>query len=796
MLWFASSAIYSIQFIDVVKYRYTGILPTKNKRFGQKSAIHQILPNMDYGDAISNQVISLKRILRSQGYRSNIFARYSNSRMVHECKRFNPKRIKPDDIILYHHSISSDLSSFIIEHPGLKILVYHNITPHTFFEPYDAGYVKILREGREELKKLSDYFDLAVGDSKYNTTELKKLGYRQTSVLPIIVDPSKWDFPPDRRTIAALNADENKNIIFVGRLAPNKKQDDLIRMFTHLHAINPETKLWLIGPGDVDSLYVQELHKLIRNSNLEQAVFITGAIDDATLHAYYRTADLFVSMSEHEGFGVPLIEAMWFDIPVLAYRSSAVPETMGESGVVFSDKTNLKEIAELADKILRDEKMRDSVVISQRKVRSKFQYKNLEETYRKFIKKIDNARKNRSANQPFKNLIERGAKNKPKIAFVVPRCGEEVVGGAETLCLQVAKALSDHCSVDVLTTCALDYITWENDYPEGVSKIDSVNIIRFKVDAPRNIRKFNAFSNRIAPKISNINDKKAEKWMRLQGPISSSLLNYINESKGEYDRYFFIPYLYATSFFGLPLVSNKAILIPAAHDEWPMNLPIWNEWYKKPQKIICSTVEEMAFLENRFPGIESRCSIIGLGVNIPDTSIKCCSKKNRTIESPYLLYLGRIDESKGCGELFDFFLKFKARHDIPLKLVLAGKEVMEVPQHGDIISLGYVDEEEKFRLIAESEFVVNASPYESLSIVLLEAWSLNKPVLVTEKSEVMVGQSQRSGGGLWYSDYNDFEKKVLILLEDEQKIAINSREFVRQHYSWDSITKKYLELIT
>ena len=412
VLWLAGGARYRVQLIDVIKKWRTTSQQIEIDLIIQKRAIHQLLPNMDYGDAISNQAISLKRILRSHGYKSDIFARYSNSRMVHECKRFNPRRINPDDTILYHHSIGSDLPSYVAEHPGLKVLVYHNITPHEFFEPYDSGYANILKEGREDLKKLSNYFELAVGDSKYNTAELEKLGYRQTSVLPIIVDPSKWSSSPDRRTISALNADENKKIIFVGRLAPNKKQDDLIHWFTYLHAINPEIRLWLIGPGDVDSIYVQELHKLIRNSNLEHAVFITGGIEDATLHAYYRTADLFVSMSEHEGFGVPLVEAMWFDIPVLAFRSSAVPETMEESGVLFSDKSNLEEIAELANKLLCDNEMRNFVVTSQRKIRQNFQYKNLEKTYLEFINKIDRTKENRTTNQPFKKMIEQGKKSK------------------------------------------------------------------------------------------------------------------------------------------------------------------------------------------------------------------------------------------------------------------------------------------------------------------------------------------------------------------------------------------------
>ncbi len=384
--------------------------------------------------------------------------------------------------------------------------------------------------------------------------------------------------------------------------------------------------------------------------------------------------------------------------------------------------------------------------------------------------------------------------DKPKIAFVVQRNGKEVNGGAEYLCFLTAKLMLKSWDVEILTTCALDYMTWDNYYEKGLEIVEDVPIRRFEVDHLRDVDKFNAYSDDIFSRDANIEPEDAERWMRLQGPISSGLLAYIEEHQANYDKFFFFTYLYATSYYGLPIVAEKSFLVPTIHDEPPIYLPIWDEWFTLPQYLIYSTIEEKKFLEKRFPNLQCKSTIIGTGVNIPKEVSNIQFRQKYDLYHPYILYVGRIDPSKGVDHLFDYFLRYKEVYNTPLKLVLAGKSMMKIPEHNDILHIGYVDEQTKFDGIAGCEFLVNSSPFESLSIVLLEAWSLNKPVLVNEKAKVMVAQCRRSRGGLWYGSYKEFEIITRYLLEKSYTFTHMS-SFIEKNYHWDTIRDKFLRIL-
>jgi glycosyltransferase involved in cell wall biosynthesis len=383
---------------------------------------------------------------------------------------------------------------------------------------------------------------------------------------------------------------------------------------------------------------------------------------------------------------------------------------------------------------------------------------------------------------------------KPKIAFVVQRCGREVNGGAEALCLTVAQHMQEQWDVEILTTCAVDYMTWQDHYPEGVQIVDGVPIRRFRVDRPRDVGRFNAFSQSLAIKPGKASLAQAEDWMKLQGPMCSRLMQHLSDHAGDFNAFFYFTYLYATTYYGLPLVQNKAYLVPAAHDEWPIYLPIWDEFMSRPKAFIFSTVEEKAFLHKRFPHALLNGDIVGVGVNVPERYSRDNFIAKYGIQDPYILYIGRIDESKGCGTLIDYFMRYKRETLNKVKLVLAGKAVMPVPKQRDIIEIGFVDDQTKFDALDGCSFLVNPSPYESLSMVLLEAWSLNKPVLVNAAAEVMVGQCRRSNGGLWYSNYDEFRECVKFLLTHPD-LARRCRVFVQENYSWDVITDKYASMI-
>ena len=340
-------------------------------RRGKLKEIHQLLPNLAYGDAISNQALAIRDYLRRCGYDSDIFVRYIDERVAHEAKLFKPNDISEQAGIIYHHSIGSELTDYAIAHPGSKCLIYHNITPAEFFRPYRPEFAQLLEKGRAELKQLAQSFPLSVGDSAYNAAELAAVGFHQPGVLPIIVDPSKWDMPADATLMEQLQ-DGKSNLLFVGRITPNKCQIHLVESFYHYLTMDQDTRLILAGWRDVNDPYYCHLLDRIQELSLNDYVLVSGLVSETQLLAFYRTAHLFWSMSEHEGFGVPFVEAMWFDIPVLAYKSSAVPETLGEAGILFNTKDDLVQVAALAKLMVKDWRLRKTVLKAQQKRRDSF----------------------------------------------------------------------------------------------------------------------------------------------------------------------------------------------------------------------------------------------------------------------------------------------------------------------------------------------------------------------------------------------------------------------------------------
>lgn len=384
---------------------------------------------------------------------------------------------------------------------------------------------------------------------------------------------------------------------------------------------------------------------------------------------------------------------------------------------------------------------------------------------------------------------------KYKIAFVVQRYGLDVNGGAEFHCRLIAERMAKYFDVEVLTTCAIDYMTWKNEYVAGVGELNGLKIQRFPVDFPRDVSKFNKFSSNIFGRKHSEADEI--EWMKLQGPYSTQLFDHIEKSKKDYDYFIFFTYLYCTTFFGLPLVKDKAILVPTAHDEPPIYLSIFKSLFNIPQAIIYNTEEEKSFLNSKFKNEGILSDIVGIGIDIPKDI-----NENDFIEKynfdNFLIYVGRIDESKGCKQLFEYFLKFKNETGSELKLVLLGNPVMKIPTHPDIACLGFVNDQDKYNAIKASKILIMPSKYESLSMVLLEAWHCKKPVLVNGQCEVLKGQCIRSNAGLWYENYEEFRECLDLLLADEHlrdQLGNRGRKFVDENYSWENIEKKYLDLI-
>jgi glycosyltransferase involved in cell wall biosynthesis len=383
-----------------------------------------------------------------------------------------------------------------------------------------------------------------------------------------------------------------------------------------------------------------------------------------------------------------------------------------------------------------------------------------------------------------------------KVAFVVQRCGREVNGGAEQLCLQVAQHLSKYWDSEVLTTCARDYMEWANFYPEGKEQIGPTVVRRFLVDQPRDVDAFNRLSADLHSRQNDTSLAEQEAWMRAQGPLSTGLFDYLGSAGNAYDAVIFFGYLYATTYFGLPLVRDKAWLAPLAHDEWTIYFSMWDQFFRLPVGLFFQTEAEQDFLERRFrdnlpPGRVTGAGVDGVagvaGKPLPSTY---------NLSQPFLLYVGRLDESKGCAVMFDYFRRWKEQSGAPHKLVLIGQEVMPLPFFDDIIYLGVVSEAEKLSAMASCDWLIMPSPHESLSLVLLETWQMGRPTLVNEKCDVLVRHCRQSNGGLWYHGFDDWCAILSTTSETEKNIlGQQGRRYVAANYSWTEVESRYLAAI-
>ncbi|MDD5556106.1 MAG: glycosyltransferase family 4 protein [bacterium] len=324
--------------------------------------IDQLLPGIAIGDAISNHARQLQAIARGWGADSTIYCdlRHVHPEAEHLCadyRRLPPRG--PADVTVYHYSVGSALTPVFRGLAGRRVLVYHNITPHEFYEGIHDGKAAALRAGREELASLAGVPDLALGVSEFNRRELEARGFRRTGVLPLILDEEKLAGEPDRAVLRRYRG--GANLLFVGRMAPNKRVEDLIRIFyCFRNTVNPRSRLILAGSLMGMDRYMSSLRALVTVLDLPDVVFLNH-VTDAALHALYRTAGAFVCMSEHEGFCIPLLEAMHFRVPVIAYAAAAVPETLAGAGVLVREKDHAA-IAELAGMVISDASLRRAVV--------------------------------------------------------------------------------------------------------------------------------------------------------------------------------------------------------------------------------------------------------------------------------------------------------------------------------------------------------------------------------------------------------------------------------------------------
>ena len=335
--------------------------------------IYQILTTMSFGDAVSNDCLAIDKLLRKEGYSTAIFAENLSDKAESlgvRNYRTLPK-FKKDDVILYHLSTGTELNRKVAEYDCRKYIIYHNTTPPDFFVPYSGKLARLCNNGLEETKALNNTFDGGFCDSDYNRQQLVNFGYKcPLKVRPILIPFEDYKKEPNQEILEKMGGDPNvtphevKNILFVGRIAPNKCQEDLISLiYAYRNLYSTPVRLILVGnPGGMEK-FMAKLKAYASTLGLDDIVF-TGQISFPAILAYYRSADCFVSMSEHEGFCMPLIEAMNYEIPVVAYKATAIPDTMGDAGVLLESK-DPKYVCEKIDKIFEDESYRKQLIEGQ-----------------------------------------------------------------------------------------------------------------------------------------------------------------------------------------------------------------------------------------------------------------------------------------------------------------------------------------------------------------------------------------------------------------------------------------------
>jgi glycosyltransferase involved in cell wall biosynthesis len=336
----------------------------------KRPAIHQLMPAFQYGDALGNQANRIRELLRSWGYPSQVYSDMLDRRLEEPGRLYTEYAGHADDIVLLHLAIGSRVTTYARDLPSLVVPYYHNVTPPEFLHGYDDTLAGFLESGRRELALFNDA-PFALAASEYNRQEMLELGFRHVEILPYSVtfDALKESaVSPSGCEIYDCYNDGKANVLFVGRLVPNKRQDDLIRAFTAYHGlINPDSRLVLVGSGDTAPDYRTELEALTGVLGVSHDVLMPGAVGPREgLGGYYRAADLFLCMSEHEGFCIPLVEAMAFDLPVVAYRSTGIPFAMGGAGVMVNSK-RYDLIAQLIDMLVQDVRMREKVIAGQRR---------------------------------------------------------------------------------------------------------------------------------------------------------------------------------------------------------------------------------------------------------------------------------------------------------------------------------------------------------------------------------------------------------------------------------------------
>lgn len=359
-------------------------------------SIHQMIIGAMVGDAISDHAFMLRDALREWGYQSHIYAQYIHPGLSKEVRPYTDYQPTGQDILIFHYSIGSEVSEYVASLSTRLVMIYHNVTPAEYFRKVDHALFEQMEKGRQSLVHFRDKIELALADSEFNRLDLVQAGYTKTGVLPVALDEERYSQAPSQELMARFGHDGYTNLLFVGRIVPNKKQEDVIKALYYYKRINPRSRLFLVGPHwEQAEVYLNWLQDLALYLNLPDVHFC-GHVPFDELLAYYRLADVFVCMSEHEGFCKPLVESMYFDVPIVAYDATAVPYTLGGAGILVKEK-RYDVVAETIHLLVTDANLRQRIIAGQRERLRHFLKSPALATFKEYIKPLTLAVADRQA---------------------------------------------------------------------------------------------------------------------------------------------------------------------------------------------------------------------------------------------------------------------------------------------------------------------------------------------------------------------------------------------------------------
>ena len=382
-----------------------------------------------------------------------------------------------------------------------------------------------------------------------------------------------------------------------------------------------------------------------------------------------------------------------------------------------------------------------------------------------------------------------------KLAVVVQRYGADINGGAELHARYIAERLSRHASVEVVTTCARDYVTWTNELTPGEETVNGVPVRRFPVSHQRRPHDFGRRSIRVFERAHSVADELG--WLESEGPASPALVNYVEKAAAGFDFVILFSYRYYHAWHLARRVPDKAIIVPTAERDAAIGLSIFGTVFRGVRALMYNSPEERAMIQAATDNAGVPGVVVGVGSDVPDRTDPERFRRTFNMHRPFAIYIGRIDENKGCGELFSHFQRYAAAFPRGMDLVLIGSALMDVPRHPRIRHLGFLDDRDKFDALAAADLLIMPSYFESLSMVALEAWALGRPVLANGRCDVLRGQCIRSNAGLYYDTYEEFVEALYSLESNgplNARLGRNGRDFFRRNYAWPVIERKYLDM--